>query len=177
MSDPFIAQIQIFPYTFAPRDWAFCQGSVMQIAQNTALFSLVGTTYGGDGRITFDLPNLIGRVPMHYGGSTAPGLSPTNLGFRDGSPTIQLGVHNLPTHTHTASGLLAAGTQDSPANQFVAADSSPAQNYYRSPTEPLIQMSEHALSTAGASQAHENRQPYLALNFMIALDGTYPSRN
>ncbi len=169
MSDPFIAEITIFAGNFAPRGWAFCNGQLLPIAQNTALFSLIGTTYGGDGRTTTALPNLEGRAPMHPG--RGPGLTARRLGEKSGVETVTLTEAQMPSHTHT---LVASGEDGSSTN--------PAGNYIGTgnqlfiPPANLGNMQAQSLPAVGGGQAHDNMQPFLTLNFIIALVGTYPSR-
>lgn len=176
MSDPFIAEIKIFAGNFAPRGWAFCDGTLLPIAQNTALFSLIGTTYGGDGRTTTALPNLKGRAPMHPG--QGPGLSNRRLGELGGTETVPL-TENQTQHTHA----LQAG--NAPASTFVADPNSSITrsvggfSYSDDLAAPLSPLHETALSEVGAESVtpHQNMQPYLAMYFIIALVGIYPSRN
>jgi microcystin-dependent protein len=177
MSEPFIAEVRIFAGNFAPRGWAFCNGQLLPIAQNTALFSLIGTTYGGDGRTTTGLPNLKGRAPMHPG--RGPGLSSRRLGERGGSETITLSGAQMPNHNHAlrASGMAAdeEGTGN-PANATLGATDL-ADAVYGPAGGTLPSMAAGSLQNEGGSQAHNNMQPYLTLYFIIALVGTYPSRS
>lgn len=171
MAEPFIAEIRIFAGNFAPRNWAFCDGQLLPIAQNTALFSLVGTTYGGDGRTSLGLPNLQGRAPMHPG--NGPGLSPRRLGESGGNPTHSLTVAQMPSHNHSVKGTYTAASTSSGSGRLLAATS---ENAYG------VRGSEATLATAsvgsaGDGQPHNNRQPLLVLNFIIALLGLYPSRS
>lgn len=170
MADPFVAEIRIFPFNFAPRGWAFCNGQLLPISQNTALFSLVGTFYGGDGRSTFALPNLQGDVPMFWGRGS--GLSLYDLGQQGGSETVTLIESELPAHTHQARGLGAVSNQPTPENN----------SWGRSTANPYIntqngQMSPLALALTGGNQPHNNMMPYLTLNFCIALQGVFPPRS
>lgn len=173
MSEPFVAEIRIFAGNFAPRSWAFCDGQLLPIAQNTALFSLIGTTYGGDGRTTTALPNLQGRAPMHPG--NGPGLTPRRLGQRGGTETVTLTEAQIPNHGHTARAVNGQAVTNSPGS-----GSAPAQgqgrgaNLYSSadPDGTLRQLDD-----VGGGQAHNNLQPYLAMNFIIALQGLFPSRS
>jgi len=171
MSEPFIAEIRIFAGNFAPRGWAFCSGQLLQIAQNTALFSLIGTTYGGDGRTTTALPNLEGRAPMHPG--NGPGLTQRRLGERIGFETETLSAAEMPNHSHSLKGL-------GPANTNTATGATPATNptmlQYHAPTN-LVNAAPGAVAATGGGAPHNNMQPYLALNFIIALVGLYPSRS
>lgn len=171
MADPFIAEIKIIAENFAPRGWAFCDGTLLPIAQNTALFSIVGTTYGGDGRTTLGLPNLQGRAPMHPG--HGPGLTPRRLGEKAGVETVALTTANLPSHDHA----LRAANNASQADPSTAVTFGTAPMY--NTTGNTQAMATNAVGEAGVAspQAHENRQPYQVLNFVIALIGVYPSRN
>ena len=172
MSEPFIAEIKIFAGNFAPRDYAFCDGQLLPIAQNTALFSLVGTTYGGDGRTTFGLPNLQGRAPMHLG--TGPGLPTRRLGERGGSEQAFLTEGQMPPHTHPVNATDFAGTVSNPAGNVFAR--SVGGNAYGLPVD-LVPLADAALPPTGGSQPHNNMQPFLTLNFIIALFGIFPTRN
>jgi microcystin-dependent protein len=172
MSEPFLAEIRIFAGNFAPRGWAFCNGQLLPIAQNTALFSLIGTTYGGDGRTTTALPNLQGRAPMHPG--RGPGLTARRLGQKGGTETVTLTEAQMPNHTHS---LQARG---GPANDSAPQDSYLARgvgfNAYHNTAGSMVDMHPQALQNAGGGQLHNNMQPFLTLNFIIALVGLYPSR-
>ncbi len=172
MSEPFLAEIRIFAGNYAPRNWAFCDGQLLPIAQNTALFSLIGTTYGGDGRTTTALPNLQGRAPMHPG--RGPGLTARRLGERTGVETVTLSEAQMPNHTHTLRGTVSRGSAGTP--QGNAFNRSVGDTAYRAPSA-LAGMSSQMAANAGGSQAHNNMQPYLTLNFIIALVGLYPSRS
>ena len=171
MSEPFIAEIRIFAGNFSPRGWAFCNGQLLPIAQNTALFSLIGTTYGGDGRTTTALPNLQGRVPMHPG--RGPGLTSRRLGQRGGVTTVTLSEAQMPNHTHSM-GFGPPATDDDVSSSAVLG-STPGVNLYATPNN-LESLADQALLSTGGSQAHNNVQPYLVMNFIIALVGLYPSR-
>lgn len=170
MSQPFLGEIRMFASNFAPRGWAFCSGQLLPIAQNTALFSLLGTTYGGDGRVTFALPDLRGRMPMHAG--QGQGLSPRTLGEMSGEPTHTLSLSEMPSHSHPLNGT-AAGTIGTPGATVALAGGVKA---YRSPASNPVVMAA-GLSPTGGGQAHENRQPYLGVSFIIAMQGIFPSRN
>jgi len=173
MSEPFIAEIRIFAGNFAPRSWAFCNGQLLPVSQNTALFSLIGTTYGGDGRSTTALPDLQGRAAMHPG--RGPGLTSRRLGQRGGTEMISLTEAQMPNHTHTLRGTNNPATVFIPdANQSLAR--SLGGNAY-SNTSPNVSMADQALPSTGGSQAHNNMQPCIAMNFIIALQGLYPSRS
>jgi microcystin-dependent protein len=172
MSDPFIGQIQPFGFNFSPRGWAFCNGQLLPISQNTALFSLLGTTYGGDGRTTFALPDLRGRVALHSG--QGPGLSDRRLGERGGSQTSTLTAAQLAAHTHT----FAPPSNSTPGNTDVASNHYPAQmpeDNYQTTTDSSL--APGTSGSTGNSQSVNNMQPYLALNFCIALTGLFPSRS
>ena len=173
MSEPFIAEIRIFAGNFAPRSWAFCNGQLLPVAQNTALFSLVGTTYGGDGRTTFGLPDLQGRAPMHPG--RGPGLTARRLGERTGAETATVSDAQMASHSHTARGSENAASASAPAGNYVARGAGRGVNRYLN-ADTSIGASKELLSTGGG-QAHNNMQPFLSLNFIIALQGEYPSRS
>lgn len=175
MSEPFVAEIRIFAGNFAPRGWAFCNGQLLPIAQNTALFSLIGTTYGGDGRTTTALPNLEGRAPMHPG--RGPGLTDKRLGERGGVETVTLSEAQMPNHNHTMQANANPGDLQIPNNQRSLARTQPGFAWQDATTANLVDMASQALPSAGGSQAHNNMQPYLAINFIIALVGLYPSRS
>ena len=172
MADPFVAEIRIFPFNFAPTGWAFCDGQLMPISQNTALFSLLGTTYGGDGKSTFALPDLQGRAPMHPG--QGPGLSLHDLGEEGGSETVTLLVSEMPAHAHTAFPKTSLGNSQTPVAQSWAG-STIAKQYVS--TAPNVQMNFAAISPAGGSLPHNNMSPYLTLSFCIALQGVFPPRS
>lgn len=172
MSDPFIAEIRIFAGNFAPRGWAFCDGRLLQISQNTALFSLIGTTYGGDGRTTTALPNLEGRAPMHPG--RGPGLTSRRLGERTGAETATLSEAQIPFHSHTLKVSGEFGDSNLPGNNVFANSSIPPASVFSRNT-PNKKGGE--LSNSGGNQPHDNMQPYLAINYIIALQGIYPSRS
>ena len=176
MSEPFIAEIRIFAGNFAPRSWAFCDGQLLPIAQNTALFSLIGTTYGGDGRSTTALPDLQGRAPMHPG--RGPGLTSRRLGQRGGVERITLSEAQMPNHNHNVQAV--ARTQFTVGNSLTAENNYLASpqtgNAYVSSTS-TTNMATAAVDSTGGSQSHDNMQPYIAINFIIALQGLYPSRS
>ena len=173
MADPFVAEIRIFPFNFAPKGWAWCDGQLLPLAQNTALFSLVGTTYGGDGKSTFALPNLQGNAPMHWG--QGPGLSSHDLGEIGGSDTVTLLESEMPAHSHSvlAQSVPLGGVTRAAGTTL----SRPASGNLYSVNNPRpVQMSPTALQPAGGSQPHNNLQPYLTFYFCIALQGVFPPR-
>jgi microcystin-dependent protein len=172
MSNPFVAEIRIFPFNFAPKGWALCDGQLLPISQNTALFSLLGTTYGGDGKSNFALPNLQGNAPMHPG--QGPGLSLHDLGETGGSDTVTLLESEIPAHSHGLTASNSQGTDQSPVNEMFAGGVG-GINLYASPP-PTIQLAGNAVAPAGGDQPHNNMMPYLTLNFCIALQGVYPPR-
>ena len=171
--DPFVAEIRIFPFNFAPKGWAFCDGQILPLSQNTALFSLLGTTYGGDGRSNFALPNLQGSAPMHPG--QGPGLSLHDLGETGGSETVTLLQSEIPAHTHAQMAQGGTGTKSTPANNSFARVSA-ATPYFPPAGAPLVSMSGQVIATAGGDQPHNNMMPYLTLSFCIALQGVFPPR-
>jgi microcystin-dependent protein len=172
MSDPFIGQVILFAGNFAPRGWAFCDGQLLSISSNSALFSILGTTYGGDGRTTFGLPDLRGRVSMHPG--SGPGLSTRRLGERAGTETYTLNNNEVPAHSHGVAASSGHGDSSSPVDKFPAV-SSAGIGIYASSKDAT--MGAGAISPSGGSQAHGNVQPSLGLNYIIALVGVFPSRN
>ena len=171
MSSPFIGEIRMFGGNFAPLGWAFCDGSLQPIAQNDALFSLIGTTYGGDGQTTFALPDLRGREPIHAG--TGPGTSTRTLGEAGGTETVTLTPTQLPLHAHTAMADPAEGTATSPGGRTWAA-STATLPYTASAANTT--MNAGALAPAGGSQPHENMTPFLTVTFIVSLFGVYPSQ-
>ena len=172
MSEPFLAEIRIFAGNFAPRNWAFCNGQLLPISQNTALFSLIGTTYGGDGRTTTALPDLRGRLPMHPG--NGPGLTQRRLGQRGGSETVTLTESQTPSHAHTATALDRVARTSRPDGNRRAAGRAVGQ-YVDAGAGSAAGMTP--LGPTGGGQEHNNLMPYLALNYIIALIGQYPARN
>jgi len=175
MSDPFVAEIRIFTGNFAPVGWAFCQGQIIPISQNTALFSLLGTTYGGNGQSTFALPDFQGRAPMHHG--RGPGLTDRFLGEEGGLENVTLLTSEIPAHTHQLRASTGAADQTSPANAVWAASSvgrTPPPLYS---TTQNTTMAANALSASGGGLPHNNMHPYLTLNFIIALQGVFPPRS
>lgn len=174
MADPFVAEIRIFPFNFAPKGWALCNGQLLPISQNTALFSLLGTTYGGDGKSTFALPDLQGRAPMHPG--QGPGLSLHDLGETGGSETVTLLESEIPAHSHTLMSNLAPGNRSTPVGNSIARVAG-ATPYLPPAGAPLALMSNQALTPAGGNLPHNNLMPYLTFNFCIALQGVFPPRS
>jgi microcystin-dependent protein len=175
MAEPFLAQIQIFALNFPPVGWAFCNGQLLPISQNTALFSLLGTTFGGNGQTTFALPNLQSRVPIGANGSAGPGLTERLLGESAGEETVTLAPLQIPGHTHPANCNSNMGTAYDPAGNVWSVDAGGNNEYGAGGVAG--QMSLAAISPAGGGQPHTNIQPYLAVNFCIALAGIYPSRS
>ncbi|MBI1224272.1 MAG: phage tail protein [Bacteroidetes bacterium] len=172
--EPFIGEIKLFAGNFAPRGWAFCDGQLLPINQWQALFSILGTIYGGDGRTTFAMPDLRGRVAIHRG--TGPGLSDYNIGEKGGEETVTLTIPQLPIHSHTLNANKYNGdTSDTPGSSL--ADSKGSDRDYNKSGTVNTQMSSNSIGNTGSGQAHENRQPYLALNYIIAMQGIYPARN
>ena len=165
MAEPFLSEIRIMSFGFAPKGWALCNGQLLPIAQNQALFSLLGTTYGGDGRVNFALPNLQGKTPMHMG-------SGHTLGETSGEQGHTLSISELPTHTHPANASTQTGNTQFAANNVLAA----AGNLYTPPAN-LTSLIPSTITNVGGSQAHLNMQPFLVLNFSIALQGIFPSQN
>lgn len=176
MSDPFIGEIRIFAGNFAPYGWAFCNGQLLSISQNTALFAVIGTTYGGDGKTNFALPNLQGRIPVQFG--QGPGLSNRDLGASFGEETATLAANQMPAHGHSATikGASTGATNQPQDNLF---GKIARTNMYSSPDAALTNMAEGSISlqNAGGSLAHNNMQPYTTLNFVIAIYGIFPARS
>lgn len=171
MADPFLGEIRIFGFNFAPFGWAMCNGQLMAISQNTALFSLLGTFYGGDGRTTFALPNLQSRVPIHMG--QGAGLSPYVIGQQGGTETTTLTVAQIPAHSHPVNANNSAGTFARPLDHFPARTTGEA---YAAATDGTT-MDPSMIGNTGGSQPFNNVQPYLVLTFCIALSGIFPSRS
>jgi microcystin-dependent protein len=176
LADPFVAEIRIFPFNFAPKGWAFCDGQILPLSQNTALFSLLGTTYGGDGKSTFALPDLQGSAPMHPG--QGPGLSLHDLGETGGSETVTLLESEIPVHTHALNASQGDGTERTPSaggtGQLLATGIAISQ--YQTPGAQT-NLNDAVVAPVGGDQPHNNMQPYLTLNFCIALQGVYPPRS
>ena len=174
MSDPFVAEIRIFAGTFAPRGWAFCNGQLLAISQNTALFSLVGTLYGGDGTTTFGLPNLQGNSPLGQG--SGPGLNPRSVGESGGSATVTLLPTELPQHLHAVSASSAGGLLPAPpGNRWATPGAARGLKAYEATGGAA--MAPAAIGVSGSSQPHNNRIPFLCLTFIIALQGIFPPRS
>lgn len=165
MSEPFLSEIKIVSFNFAPKGWALCNGQFLPINQNQPLFALLGTTYGGNGQTTFALPNLRGRVPIHFGSHT--------LGETAGSTSTTLNIQQLPTHTHFLQATNTSATLDAPGGSVLG--KAPTAAY--GPAASLTPMSAGTVSSVGGNQPHNNMMPYLVLNFIIALQGIFPSRN
>ncbi len=170
--DPFVAEIRIMTCNFAPTGWAKCNGQLLPLSQNTALFSLLGTFYGGNGKSTFALPNMQGNAPMHQG--QGPGLSDRFLGEESGSQFVTLLSTEIPSHTHSLVSIGDVGDVNVPTNNGFARSTGAA--VYNTDSGPLTQLSPIALSLTGSSLPHNNMQPFLTLNFVIALQGVYPPR-
>ena len=174
--DPFVAEIRIFPFNFPPKGWAWCDGQLLPLSQNTALFSLLGTTYGGDGKSNFALPNMQGNAPMHPG--QGPGLSLHDLGETGGSETVILLQSEIPAHSHTRRVSNQQGDVQQPTSTTSLARAIGAVPFVPgNPQPPLVSMSDQSLSPAGGDQPHNNMMPYLTLSFNIALQGVFPPRN
>ena len=169
MAQPFLSEIRIFGFGFPPRGWAYCNGQILAISQNQALFALVGTMYGGNGQTTFGLPNLQGRTPMHLGN----GFTQGQVG---GEENHTLVTEEIPAHFHTLNAAKDTGTTGTPTNATLASPISAVGNVYTGGT-PNTAMAPQAISNAGGGQSHNNMQPYLSLNFCIALSGIFPSRS
>lgn len=174
MSEPYLGEIRMFGGNYAPRGWALCDGGTLAVSQYDALFSLLGTTYGGDGRTTFALPDLRGRLPIHMG--SGPGLTSRNLGHKGGAETVTVAVNQLPSHTHGWRASKSSATETNPLNNVTASDL--ANDIYSNDTSPTALMNAATITThTGGGQAHTNVMPYLCVNFIIALTGLYPSRH
>ena len=174
MSQPFIGQVIRFAGNFAPRGWALCEGQLLPITSNTALFSLLGTIYGGDGRSTFGLPDLRGRVPVHPG--RGPGLLSYTLGAKGGVETVTLATSQIPSHNHLVESVSADGNQPKPGGHLPASESGTVSDLY-SNADADGTMKASMITHTGGGKNHENRQPYLTVNYIIALVGLYPSRS
>ncbi|CAM2008208.1 phage tail protein [Acanthopleuribacter pedis] len=180
MSEPYVGEIRCFPYTYAPRDWAYCDGQLLPINQNSILFAVISTIYGGNGFSNFAVPNLMGRTAMHSG--TGPGLSPAVIGVSFGQNDVQLYANELPSHQHTISTELELSEVDTPAGNVpgLAQDENKTGSFTYIPGNVGASLTHGAaayMRTAGQSLGHENRQPFNTLTYCIALDGIFPSRS
>jgi microcystin-dependent protein len=174
MADPFVAEIRIFPFNFPPRGWAWCDGQLLPLSQNTALFSLLGTTYGGDGKSNFALPDLQGRAAMHPG--QGPGLSLHDLGETGGSETVTLLESEIPSHTHDMRVSASSALTSAPAGNALARARRNGAQFQTNVSANLVQLAPEALAPAGGDQPHNNMQPYLTFYFCIAMQGVFPPR-
>jgi microcystin-dependent protein len=174
MADPFVAEIRIFPFNFAPRGWAWCDGQLLPISQNTALFSLLGTTYGGDGKSTFALPDLQGRAPMHP--RQGLGLSLHALGETGGSETVTLLQTEIPAHVHALQGTAGFANQNSPVGRLFGRPFGGGSMYKAPSGATTVQLSDQAVAPSGGDQPHNNMMPYVTFYFCIALQGVFPQR-
>lgn len=175
MADPFVAEIRIFPFSFAPKGWAQCNGQLLPLSQNTALFSLLGTTYGGDGKSNFALPNMEGNAPMHPG--QGPGLSLHDLGETGGTQFVTLLESEIPAHAHAMMASNDASITNEPSANQIAKPFGRGNNVFSPGASPLVSMSPSALTPAGADAPHNSMQPFLTLLFCIALQGVFPPRS
>jgi microcystin-dependent protein len=177
VSDQFLGEIRGVGFNFAPQGWAICNGQLLPIAQNTALFSLLGTTYGGNGQTTFALPDLQARIPVHAGSNT-PGLAPVSLGESDGTTTVTLTQQEMPTHNHPPQSVAAPGTTNSPAGAVWAqAHLGRATDVIYAAAGATTSMAPAAIGAVGANQPHNNMPPFLVINYIIALQGIFPARS
>jgi microcystin-dependent protein len=174
MADPFVAEVRIFPFNFAPKGWAWCDGQLLPLSQNTALFSLLGTTYGGNGKSNFALPDLQGNAPMHPG--QGPGLSLYDLGQTGGAETVTLLETEIPSHSHAFRSSNDPGGTNTPTNATLGRPFGRGNNLYNPATTPLVQMNAEMVASSGGDQPHNNMQPYLTFYFCIALQGVFPAR-
>jgi microcystin-dependent protein len=179
MGDPFIGEIRAFGFDFPPRDWVTCNGQLLKITQYQAIYSLLGTNYGGDGRSNFGVPNLNGRAAMHYGSGSY--TTPHVIGQAGGNPTVQLNQQTIPNHNHTITAGNANGTATTPGGNYPAKGNTKAgkiSNPWPSYVDaaPAAEMASHAIAPTGSNLPHENRQPYLVLNYCLSLTGIWPSR-
>ncbi len=179
MADPFIGEIRIFGFNYAPRGWALCDGGTIPIQQNSALFAVIGTTYGGNGTTTFGLPNLKGNAAMHWG--SAPGVATTVIGQVQGSDTVTLTTAQLPTHTHVFQGGTAVGSTGqliaTPGPTVLLSTSNPQLAYAPATATPSVTLAPQAITQTGGNQPHSNAQPRLAMLYCIATEGIFPARN
>jgi len=170
VSEPFLAEVRMFGFDFAPRGWAFLDGQILPINQNQSLYSLLGTTYGGDGRTTFALPDLRGRTPIHEENGY-------RLGAKSGEEAVTLSASEIPNHTHAAMASASPADSNSPVDHVLAAEVSPDAAYRVAEAANMTALRAETVTNAGGGQAHDNMQPYLTLNFCIAMQGLFPSRN
>lgn len=178
MTQPYLGEIRMYAGTFSPKNNAFCAGQIINIQQNAALYSLIGTYFGGNGTTTFALPDMRGRIPVCMGQGTS--MSNYNIGEATGTESVVLGLNEMPMHNHTVTVSGVTGDQTAPTGNFPAGLSSPFTGFWVDPAKAstnLLQMDSNILSRVGGNQPHENRMPALAINFIIALDGIFPSRN
>ena len=176
MADPFVGEVRMFCGNFPPQGWAFCNGQLLPISQNTALFSLLGTNYGGDGRSNFALPNLQGAFPLHAGASAGPGLSQRLTGETGGGETVALSVAKMPAHRHAMEAVSGAST-GTPGSSVSLAPTSNGSALYRAPDGTYLNTSSADMGAAGGGQPHNNLPPYLAVTFIIAMQGIFPPRS
>ncbi|WP_039966140.1 phage tail protein [Roseobacter sp. MED193] len=170
MSEPFLAEVRMVGFNFPPRGWAFCDGQILPINQNQSLYSLLGTIYGGDGRTSFALPDLRGRTPIHVGeGHT--------LGQKSGAETVTLTAAEIAAHSHAAQAISTQGNNASPQGRLLAAEADPEMAYRDPEAGSMTALRSGTIANAGGGQAHNNMQPYLVVDFCIALQGLFPSRN
>lgn len=175
-TEPFLGEIQIFGCNFSPRGYAFCNGQLLSIAQNTALFSLLGTNFGGDGRTTFGLPDFQGRAAINDG--TGPGLQNYRVGEKGGSPTVTLNTNQIPSHNHLVNSYNDAGANPGPGGNVLAASGTDSRgNMLYASDGPAVSMNNAQIQNTGGNQPHNNMSPYMVLNYCIALEGLFPSRN
>ena len=174
MPEPYLGEIRIFAGNYAPEGWAFCDGQILPVAQNAALFSLFGTTYGGDGQNTFALPDLQGCAPMHWGAGAD--LTPRRIGETGGDVCARMVPAHLPPHAHTLSANDETAVSATPTGNLTAAFDDDAMRLYAAPTNPPAPFAGQALAMAGSSVPHDNVQPYLGLHFIVALKGMFPNR-
>lgn len=174
MSDPFVGEVRMFGFSYAPLDWAFCDGGLIPVSQNQVLFAVIGSSYGGDGRTTMQLPNMMDRAPIHQG--RGPGLSTYPFASKGGYQGIALGEAQLPAHTHGPVTASVDSDVATPGSALYPGFFKGETYYDQTPNNPVL-MASGAVSTVGQSMQHENRQPFLAVNFCICLNGFFPSRN
>ena len=172
MPEPYVGEIRMFAGNFAPAGWMFCEGQTLPIAENDVLFQLIGTTYGGDGQETFDLPNLQSRIPIHMG--TGPDGTTYQIGEAAGVEQVTLTVQQIPSHTHPLTATKSNGTQINPGGNVLAASTSSLQPYTQDVAS--VPLNNQSITPAGGSQPHENTQPFLCINFIISLFGVFPNQ-